>query len=71
MTKKILSKTKSFLIKTYQKTEKEIDVWVDYAIEHPVAFSIIWFSGFFGGLLIRYWICKKLNRNFITGFKNK
>lgn len=71
MTKKILSRTKLFLIKTNEKIEKEFDAWVDYAIEHPMAYKILWFSGLFGGLLIRYWICKKSNRNFITGFKNK
>ena len=68
---KIESKTKMFFSKMNEKFEEQFDAWVDYAIEHPIAYRILWFSGLFGGLLIRYWICKKTNRNFITGFKEK
>lgn len=63
--------TKNFFNKLEDKIDNKMDAWVDYNIEHPIASKIIWFTWFFAGFTIRYYICKKTNRSFITGFKKK
>jgi hypothetical protein len=66
----ILRKTKTFFEKTFDKIVDSEMEWQDYCLNHPYSAMFMALTSFGLGLVLRYYICKLLNREFIT-FRKK
>ena len=62
----VLNKTKSFCNKTFDKLVDYEIKWQKYCCKHPVSAAIMAITSFGLGLVLRYYICKALRRDFIT-----
>lgn len=63
--------TKSFCNKAFDKLVDYEISWQKYCCKHPVSAAIMAITSFGLGLVLRYYICKALRRDFITFAKKE